>query len=151
MRIRDRSSDARSTDRMASAPTASIRISCGGTSACSEPIPANSYTHRTLAGSCVVKNPHLEKLLQEKSKDSANVWNTILEKGGSVQHLDFLTPEEKDALKTSFEIDQRWLLELAADRTPYIDRAQSLNLFIPADVDKWDLPLLHYRSEESRV
>ncbi len=67
------------------------------------------------------------------------MWNSILEQGGSVQHLDFLTQEEKDVFKTSFEIDQRWLLELAADRTPYIDQAQSLNLFIPADVDKWDL------------
>ena len=63
-------------------------------------------------------------------------------------HLDFLTPEEKDVFKTSFEIDQRWLLELAADRTPYIDQAQSLNLFIPADVDKWDLLMLHYRAWE---
>src|SRR3546814_1517720 len=89
------------------APTASIINICGRTSACSESSPANIYTHKTHSGSFVVKNPHLEKLLQEKSKDSANVWNTILEKGGSVQHLDFLTPEEKDAFKTSFEIDQR--------------------------------------------
>ena len=134
--------------KMAIAPTASISIIRGGTSACIEPIPANIYTHKTLSGSFVVKNPYLEKLLQEKSKDSANVWNSILEKGGSVQHLEFLTPEEKDAFKTSFEIDQRWLLELAADRTPYIDQAQSLNLFIPADVDKWDLLMLHYRAWE---
>jgi len=134
--------------KMAIAPTASISIICGGTSACIEPIPANVYTHKTLSGSFSIKNPYLEKLLQEKSKDSANVWNSILEKGGSVQHLDFLTPEEKDAFKTSFEIDQRWLLELAADRTPYIDQAQSLNLFIPADVDKWDLLMLHYRAWE---
>ena len=134
--------------KMAIAPTASISIICGGTSACIEPIPANIYTHKTLSGSFVVKNPYLEKLLQEKSKDSANVWNSILEKGGSVQHLEFLTAEEKDAFKTSFEIDQRWLLELAADRTPYIDQAQSLNLFIPADVDKWDLLMLHYRAWE---
>jgi ribonucleoside-diphosphate reductase alpha chain len=61
------------------------------------------------------------------------VWNSILEQGGSVQHLDFLTADEKAVFKTSFEIDQRWLLEFAADRTPYIDQAQSLNLFIPAD------------------
>ncbi|MCF8707265.1 ribonucleoside-diphosphate reductase subunit alpha [Rhizorhapis sp. SPR117] len=134
--------------KMAIAPTASISIICGGTSACIEPIPANVYTHKTLSGSFSIKNPYLEKLLQEKSKDSANVWNSILEKNGSVQHLDFLTPEEKDAFKTSFEIDQRWLLELAADRTPYIDQAQSLNLFIPADVDKWDLLMLHYRAWE---
>ncbi|MEJ6594098.1 ribonucleoside-diphosphate reductase subunit alpha [Parasphingorhabdus sp.] len=134
--------------KMAIAPTASISIICGGASACIEPIPANIYTHKTLSGSFVVKNPHLLKLLQEKSKDSNNVWNTILEKGGSVQHLDFLSTEERDTYKTSFEIDQRWLLELAADRTPYIDQAQSLNLFIPADVDKWDLLMLHFRAWE---
>jgi len=134
--------------KMAIAPTASISIICGGTSACIEPIPANIYTHKTLSGSFVVKNPYLEKLLKEKSKDSDKVWNTILERGGSVQHLDFLSQEEKDAYKTSFEIDQRWLLELAADRTPYIDQAQSLNLFIPADVEKWDLLMLHFRAWE---
>lgn len=134
--------------KMAIAPTASISIICGGTSACIEPIPANVYTHKTLSGSFSIKNPYLEKLLQAKSKDSTNVWNSILEKGGSVQHLDFLTQEEKDTYKTSFEIDQRWLLELAGDRTPYIDQATSLNLFIPADVDKWDLLMLHYRAWE---
>ncbi len=134
--------------KMAIAPTASISIICGGTSACIEPIPANIYTHKTLSGSFSIKNPYLQKLLKEKSKDSDNVWNSILEKGGSVQHLDFLTPEEKDTYKTSFEIDQRWLIELAADRTPYIDQATSLNLFIPADVDKWDLLMLHYRAWE---
>ncbi|AUW57636.1 ribonucleotide-diphosphate reductase subunit alpha [Sphingobium sp. SCG-1] len=134
--------------KMAIAPTASISIICGGTSACIEPIPANIYTHKTLSGSFSIKNPYLEKLLQDKSKDSTNVWNSILENGGSIQHLDFLSQEEKDVFKTSFEIDQRWLLELAADRTPYIDQAQSLNLFIPADVDKWDLLMLHYRAWE---
>jgi ribonucleoside-diphosphate reductase alpha chain len=137
--------------KTAIAPTASISIICGGTSACIEPIPANIYTHKTLSGSFSIKNPHLEKLLIEKSKNSDNVWNTILEQGGSVQHLDFLTPEEKDTFKTSFEIDQRWLIELAADRTPYIDQAQSLNLFIPADVEKWDLLMLHFRAWELGV
>ncbi len=134
--------------KMAIAPTASISIICGGTSACIEPIPANIYTHKTLSGSFSIKNPFLEKLLATKSKDSANVWNSILEQGGSVQHLDFLTQDEKDTYKTSFEIDQRWLLELSADRTPFIDQAQSLNLFIPADVDKWDLMMLHFRAWE---
>ncbi|WP_313803527.1 ribonucleoside-diphosphate reductase subunit alpha [Sphingobium sp.] len=134
--------------KMAIAPTASISIICGGTSACIEPIPANIYTHKTLSGSFAVKNPYLEKLLVEKAKDSTAVWNSILEKGGSVQHLEFLTQEEKDTFKTSFEIDQRWLLELAADRTPFIDQAQSLNLFIPADVEKWDLLMLHFRAWE---
>ncbi|HEX8622009.1 MAG TPA: ribonucleoside-diphosphate reductase subunit alpha [Allosphingosinicella sp.] len=134
--------------KMAIAPTASISIITGGTSACIEPIPANIYTHKTLSGSFSIKNPYLEKLLIAKSKNSEGVWSTILERGGSVQHLDFLTPEEKDVFKTSFEIDQRWLIELAADRTPYIDQATSLNLFIPADVDKWDLLMLHYRAWE---
>ena len=134
--------------KMAIAPTASISIICGGTSACVEPIPANVYTHKTLSGSFPVKNPYLEKLLIAKAKNSDAVWNSILERGGSVQHLDFLTPEEKATYRTAFEIDQRWLLELAADRTPYIDQAQSLNLFIPADVEKWDLLMLHYRAWE---
>lgn len=134
--------------KMAIAPTASISIICGGTSACIEPIPANIYTHKTLSGSWSVKNPYLEKLLIAKSKNSDAVWNSILERGGSVQHLDFLSQEEKDTFKTSFEIDQRWLLELAGDRAPFIDQAQSLNLFIPADVEKWDLLMLHYRAWE---
>ncbi|XVJ64318.1 MAG: ribonucleoside-diphosphate reductase subunit alpha [Sphingopyxis sp.] len=134
--------------KMAIAPTASISIICGGTSACIEPIPANIYTHKTLSGSFSIRNPHLEALLVDKAKNSDNIWNSILEKGGSVQHLDFLTTDEKDCFKTSFEIDQRWLLELAADRTPYIDQAASLNLFIPADVEKWDLLMLHYRAWE---
>ena len=137
--------------KMAIAPTASISIICGGTSACIEPIPANIYTHKTLSGSFVVKNPYLQKLLAAKSKDSTNVWNSILEHGGSVQHLDFLSPEEKAVYKTSFEIDQRWLLEFAADRTPFIDQAQSLNLYIPADVDKWDLMMLHFQAWEKGI
>ena len=137
--------------KMAIAPTASISIICGGTSACIEPIPANIYTHKTLSGSFSIKNPYLQKLLAAKSKDSDAIWNSILEKGGSVQHLDFLTQDEKDAYKTSFEIDQRWLIELAADRAPYIDQAQSLNLFIPADVEKWDLLMLHFRAWEMGI
>src|SRR3954454_1239619 len=137
--------------KMAIAPPASISIIAGGTSACIEPIPANIYTHKTLSGSFSIKIPYLEKLLATKAKDSDKVWSSILEQGGSVQHLDFLTQEEKDTFKTSFEIDQRWLLELAADRTPYIDQAQSLNLFIPADVDKWDLMMLHFRAWEQGI
>jgi ribonucleoside-diphosphate reductase alpha chain len=137
--------------KTAIAPTASISIICGGTSACIEPIPANIYTHKTLSGSFSIRNPHLERVLSEKSKNSDNIWNSILEQGGSVQHLDFLSAEEKDTFKTSFEIDQRWLIELAADRTPYIDQATSLNLFIPADVEKWDLLMLHFRAWELGV
>jgi ribonucleoside-diphosphate reductase alpha chain len=137
--------------KTAIAPTASISIICGGTSACIEPIPANIYTHKTLSGSFSIRNPHLERLLIEKAKNTDAVWNSILEQGGSVQHLDFLSQEEKDVFKTSFEIDQRWLIELAADRTPFIDQATSLNLFIPADVEKWDLLMLHFRAWELGV
>jgi ribonucleoside-diphosphate reductase alpha chain len=137
--------------KTAIAPTASISIICGGTSACIEPIPANIYTHKTLSGSFSIRNPHLERVLIDKAKNSDSVWNSILEQGGSVQHLDFLSQEEKDVFKTSFEIDQRWLIELAADRTPYIDQATSLNLFIPADVEKWDLLMLHFRAWELGV
>jgi len=134
--------------KMAIAPTASISIITGGTSACVEPIPANIYTHKTLSGSFSIRNPFLEKLLTAKAKNSDNVWNSILEHGGSVGHLDFLSADEKAVFRTAFEIDQRWLLELAGDRTPYIDQAQSLNLFIPADVEKWDLLMLHFRAWE---
>lgn len=139
--------------KTAIAPTASISIIAGGTSACIEPIPANIYTHKTLSGSHIVKNKYLELCLDDAEdrirpndpyKWRADIWNSILENGGSVQHLDCISQAEKDVFKTSFEIDQRWILELAADRTPYIDQAQSINLFIPADVDKWDLLMLHY-------
>lgn len=137
--------------KMAIAPTASISIITGGTSACIEPIPANIYTHKTLSGSFSIKNPYLEKLLIEKARNADSVWSSILEHGGSIQHLDFLTADEKATFRTAFEIDQRWLLELAGDRTPYIDQAQSLNLFIPADVEKWDLLMLHFRAWELGV
>ena len=136
--------------KMAIAPTASISIICGGTSACIEPIPANIYTHKTLSGSFSVRNPYLEKLLAEKGVGD-DAWTSMLERGGSVQHLECLTEDEKALFKTSFEIDQRWLLELAADRAPYIDQAQSLNLFIPADVDKWDLLMLHFQAWEKGI
>ncbi|HQT79836.1 MAG TPA: ribonucleoside-diphosphate reductase subunit alpha, partial [Rhodopila sp.] len=92
----------RFSHKLSIAPTASISIICGGTSACIEPIPANIHTHKTLSGSFSIKNPYLEKLLRAKAKDSEKVWNSILERGGSVQHLDFLTADEKDAFKTSF-------------------------------------------------
>jgi ribonucleoside-diphosphate reductase alpha chain len=138
----------RFSHKLAIAPTASISIICGGTSACVEPIPANIYTHKTLSGSFSVRNPYLEQLLIEKSKNSENVWNSILENEGSVQHLDFLNADEKAVFRTAFEIDQRWMLELAADRTPYICQATSLNLFLPADIEKWDLLMLHFRAWE---
>jgi len=142
---------ARFSHKLAIAPTASISIICGGTSAGIEPIPANIYTHKTLSGSFAVKNPYLEQLLEEKGKNTESVWSSILKNEGSVQHLDFLSDDEKAIFKTAFEIDQRWIIELAADRTPLICQAQSLNIFIPGDVDKWDLHMLHWMAWERGV
>jgi len=138
----------RFSHKLAIAPTASISIICGGTSAGIEPIPANIYTHKTLSGTFAVKNPYLERLLDEKGQNTAAVWDSILANEGSVQHLDFLSQDEKDVYKTAFEIDQRWIVELAADRTPDICQSQSVNLFLPGDVNKWDLHMLHWQAWE---
>jgi ribonucleoside-diphosphate reductase alpha chain len=138
----------RFSHKLAIAPTASISIICGGTSAGIEPIPANIYSHKTLSGTFAVKNPYLEDLLEEKGKNTTAVWDSILENEGSVQHLDFLTQDEKDVFKTAFEIDQRWIIEMAADRTPEICQSQSVNVFLPGDVDKWDLHMLHWMAWE---
>ncbi len=141
----------RFSHKLAIAPTASISIICGGTSAGIEPIPANVYTHKTLSGSFSVKNEHLERLLTTKGRNTAEVWGSILEKEGSVQHLDFLSQDEKDIFKTAFELDQRWIVELAADRTPEICQSQSVNIFLAGDVDKWDLHMLHWSAWERGV
>ena len=145
---RDAGMMARFSHKMAVAPTASISIICGGTSAGIEPIPANIYTHKTLSGSFTVKNRQLEALLEEKGLNSDEIWTSILEHEGSVQHLDCLDEREKSIYKTAFELDQRWIIELAADRTPYICQSQSLNLFLPGDISKWDLHMLHWSAWE---
>ncbi|MGB0905893.1 MAG: ribonucleoside-diphosphate reductase subunit alpha [Maricaulaceae bacterium] len=142
---------ARFSHKMAVAPTASISIICGGTSAGIEPIPANIYTHKTLSGSFTVKNKHLEALLESKGLNKPSVWTKILENEGSVQFMDELDEHEKETFRTAFEIDQRWVIEHAADRAPYICQAQSLNIFIPGDVDKWDLHMLHWTAWEKGV
>jgi ribonucleoside-diphosphate reductase alpha chain len=138
----------RFSHKLAIAPTASISIICGGTSAGIEPIPANIYSHKTLSGTFAVKNPYLERLLDEKGQNTPAVWDSILANEGSVQHLEFLSQDEKDVFKTAFEIDQRWVIELAADRTPDICQSQSVNVFLPGNVDKWDLHMLHYTAWE---
>jgi ribonucleoside-diphosphate reductase alpha chain len=141
----------RFSHKLAIAPTASISIICGGTSAGIEPIPANIYTHKTLSGSFAVKNPYLERVLEAKGTNTDEIWSSILENEGSVAHLDGLSADEKDVFKTAFELDQRWIVELAADRTPEICQSQSLNVFLPGDVDKWDLHMLHYSAWERGV
>jgi len=135
---------ARFSHKLAIAPTASISIICGGTSACIEPIPANIYTHKTLSGAISVRNPHLAKLLASKGADTSDVWQSIIEHEGSVAHLGVLSEREKATFRTAFEIDQRWIVEFAADRSPFICQSQSINLYLPADIDKWDLHMLHW-------
>ncbi len=141
----------RFSHKMAVAPTASISIICGGTSAGIEPIPANIYTHKTLSGSFTVKNKYLEAALEAKGLNTDDVWGSILEHEGSVQHIEELDENEKAVFRTAFEIDQRWVIEHAADRSPHICQAQSVNIFIPGDVDKWDLHMLHWTAWEKGV
>lgn len=136
----------RFSNKMAVAPTASISIICGGASPGIEPIAANAYTHKTLSGSFPVKNKFLKALLAEKGIDNDDTWSSIFTNEGSVQHLDALSLEEKDVFKTAFEIDQRWIIEHAADRTPFVCQAQSVNIFLPANVHKADLHAIHYQA-----
>ena len=136
----------RFSNKTAIAPTASISIICGGASPGIEPVAANSYTHKTLSGSFNVRNKYLKKILQKYNQDTNEVWSSITTNEGSVEHLDFLSQDEKDVFKTAFEIDQRWLIDHSADRTPYISQAQSLNVFIPADIHKKDLHQIHYQA-----
>ena len=136
----------RFSNKPAIAPTASISIICGGTSPGVEPIAANSYTHKTLSGSFNVRNKYLKELLAKHNKDNDETWSTITTNQGSVSHLDFLTKEEKDVFKTAFELDQKWIVELSADRTPHISQAQSINIFLPADGHKKELHQIHYQA-----
>ena len=141
----------RFSNKMAVAPTASISIICGGASPGIEPIAANSFTHKTLSGSFNVRSKALKKLLAEKGKDTDEVWSSIVTSEGSVQHLDFLSDDEKDVFKTAFEIDQRWVIDLAADRSEYICQSQSLNVFLAADVEKRDLHQIHFQAWKKGV
>ena len=136
----------RFSNKMAIAPTASISVICGGASAGIEPIAANVYNHKTLSGSFIVRNPHLKKVLAKHGRDDDDTWTSITVSKGSVQHLDFLDDQEKAVFKTAFELDQRWVIEHAADRTPYICQAQSVNIFLPANVHKRDLHQIHFQA-----
>jgi len=136
----------RFSNKTAIAPTASISIICGGASPGVEPIAANSYTHKTLSGSYNVRNKYLKKLLEKHGKNDDETWSTITTNQGSVSHLDFLTDHEKDLFKTAFELNQKWIIELGSDRTPYVSQAQSINIFLPADVHKKELHQIHFQA-----
>lgn len=141
----------RFSNKIAIAPTASISIICGGASPGIEPIAANSYLHKTLSGSFAVRNKYLAEVLEKYGRNDDDTWSSITTREGSVQHLDFLSDHERLVFKTAFELDQRWLIELGADRAPYICQAQSLNVFLPADVHKRDLHMIHFTAWKKGV
>ena len=128
------------------APNASSSIIMGNTSPSIEPYRANAYRQDTLSGSFLNKNRWLDKLIKEKVKeeDYNDIWSSIIANDGSVQHLDILDENQKEVFKTSMEIDQRWVIELAADRQQYIDQAQSLNLFFRPDAHIKYVHAIHY-------
>ena len=136
----------RFSNKTAIAPTASISIICGGASPGVEPVAANSYTHKTLSGSYNVRNRYLGKVLEKHGKNDDETWSSITTNQGSISHLDFLTDLEKKVFKTAFELNQNWIVELGADRTPYVSQAQSINLFLPADVHKKELHQIHFQA-----
>jgi ribonucleoside-diphosphate reductase alpha chain len=133
----------RNAHLLAIAPNASSSIICGTTSPSIEPFRANAYVQKTMSGSFLVKNKHLEKLLEKKGINNDNIWTSIVSQRGSVAHLEVLSEYEKDIFKTAIEINQQWIIEHAADRQQYICQSQSLNIFIPADVHIKDLHNLH--------
>ena len=133
----------RFSHKLSIAPTASISIIAGNSSPGIEPIAANVFLQKTLSGSFTVRNRHLQKLLAERGMDTEEVWSSITLDKGSVQKLDFLTEQEKAVYKTAFELDQRWVIEHAADRAGYICQSQSVNVFLPANVHKRDLHQIH--------
>jgi len=138
---------------MAIAPNASSSIIMGNTSPSIEPYRANAYRQDTLSGSFLNKNKWLDAIIQKHLTNELNeinsdeyndVWSSIIANDGSCQHLDILTQAEKDVFKTSMEIDQRWVIDLAADRQSYIDQAQSLNLFFRPDVHIKYIHAIHF-------
>ncbi len=134
----------RFSNKLAIAPTASISIIAGNASPGIEPIAANVFLQKTLSGSFSVRNRPLQALLAGRGRDDEETWSSITRTQGSVQHLDFLTDEEKAVFKTAFELDQRWVIEHAADRTQYVCQSQSVNVFLPANVHKRDLHQIHF-------
>ena len=136
----------RFSNKLAIAPTASISIIANNSSPGIEPFAANSFTQKTLTGSFNVRNKNLVKLLESKGKNTEDVWSSITINEGSVQHLDFLDEHEKLVFKTAQEIDQRWMIDLSAERQDYICQAQSLNVFVPGDVSKKYLHDIHFRA-----
>ena len=141
----------RNVHLLAVAPNASSSIICGNTSPSIEPYRANAYTQKTKSGSSLQKNEYLEHILQELGEDNDEVWKSIVTNGGSVQHIEFLDDYTKDVFKTAVEIDQRWVIDFAADRQEHICQSQSLNVFFPANVSKQELHAVHMMAWKKKV
>jgi len=139
----DDSCTVRNAHLLAIAPNASSSIICGNTSPSIEPFRANAYTQKTKSGSYLQKNKFLEEVLEKYNENTDNVWSSIISNKGSVQHLDFLSDEEKEVFKTAVEINQAWVVEHASERQQFICQSQSVNLFFPPDVNKGDLHNIH--------
>jgi len=139
---------------MAIAPNASSSIIMGNTSPSIEPYRANAYRQDTLSGSSLNKNKFLDAIIRKEAESHKEgwyeeTWSSIIANDGSVQHLEFLDEWTKDVFKTSMEIDQRWVVEHAADRQSYIDQAQSVNLFFRPDVNIKYLHAVHFQAWKS--
>jgi len=141
----------RNSHLLAIAPNASSSIICGNTSPSIEPYRANAFVQKTKTGSSLLKNEYLENTLDDIGMNTDEVWKSIITNNGSVQHLEFLDDYTKDVFKTAVEIDQRWVVEFAADRQEFICQSQSLNLFFPADVSKQELHALHMMAWKRKV
>ena len=141
----------RNTTLMAVAPTKSSSFILGQVSQGVEPIKANLFIKDTAKVKTVFKNPFLEKLLIERDKDTPEVWESINKAGGSVAHLDFLTPREKDVFKTFEEINQMSIIQQAAQRQQFIDQGQSINLSIHPDTPLKDINALYLQAMELGV
>jgi ribonucleoside-diphosphate reductase alpha chain len=135
----------RNAHLIAIAPNASSGVILS-TSPSIEPLKACAYTHRTRAGSFLVKNVHLTRLLKEKGHDNESTWSSIITKKGSVQHLPFLNEGEKAIYKTAQELDQNWVVTHAADRQPFICQGQSVNLFFPSGAPKRYVNKVHFNA-----
>lgn len=133
----------RNAHLLAIAPNASSSIICANTSPSIEPYLANAFTQKTKSGSSLLKNEYLEHHLDEIGMNTDEVWKSITTNNGSVQHLDFLDDYTKDVFKTAIEIDQKWVIEFAADRQQFICQSQSVNVFFPANVSKQELHNIH--------
>ena len=135
----------RNSHLLAIAPNASSGVILS-TSPSIEPLKANAYTHRTRAGSFLVKNKYLEEILTARGENNDAIWTSIITKKGSVQHLPFLTEGEKAVFKTADELDQNWVVQHAADRQKFICQGQSVNLFFPSGAPKSYVNQVHLRA-----